>query len=276
MGKYSGCVGWVKTNLGHETHEEHEEERQKDLMQAHLRMVVAALLFGCVGFAPGRARADDAAPVPEGFVSMFNGKDTTGWDGDPAIWSVKDGVIVGQTTTEHPAKHNTFLIWKGGHPADFEMHAKFKFTGAWGNSGIQFRSKELGDFIISGYQADCDNSGHYHGTLYEERARGGLAGRGEKVTIDAGGKKTVVGHTAAAAELNAVVKADDWNDYDITAEGNHIVLKLNGVTCVDLTDDQTGKAAADGAIALQVHAGQPMHVEFKDLSIKVMKDGKKE
>jgi len=230
-----------------------------------LKLAIAVSLASCVV-----ARAADA---PEGFKNMFNGTDLTGWDGNPDHWSVQNGVIVGQTTAEKPAKHNTFLIWKENHPADFEMHASFRFTGSWGNSGIQFRSKELGDWIIAGYQADCDNTGQYHGTLYEERGRGQLVLRGQKVTIDAAGKKTVAGKTAEAKDLADVVKKDDWNDYVIIAEGPHIIMKLNGVTCVDLTDEQTGKSASAGTIALQVHAGKPMHVEFKDLYLKVTKDG---
>ena len=232
-------------------------------------LVLPFILAACLVSA-AFVRAGDA---PEGFKSMCNGKDLSGWDGDPKLWSVRDGIIVGKTTAEVPAKHNTFLIWKDGRPADFEMHARFKFVGDWGNSGIQFRSKELGDWIIAGYQADCDISGHYHGTLYEERGRGGLVDRGQKVTIDAAGKKTVVGQTADAKDLAHLVKLGDWNDYVITAEGNHIVIKLNGVVCVDLTDDQAGKAAADGVIALQIHAGKPMEIQFKDMFIKVTKDG---
>src|SRR5271155_1886220 len=77
--------------------------------------------------------------VEEGFTSMFNGKDLTGWDGSPDLWSVRDGAITGKTTREHPAKENTFLVWKDAEPGDFEMRCSFRLEAnndaGFANSG---------------------------------------------------------------------------------------------------------------------------------------------
>ncbi|MCR9118169.1 MAG: DUF1080 domain-containing protein, partial [bacterium] len=139
------------------------------------------------------------------------------------------------------------------------------------NSGIQFRSKEVGDFVISGYQADFDGANKWSGTLYEEKGRGILAKRGNKVVIHEDGKKETVGVTTAEKEIVAAVKSEDWNDYEITVKGNHIVQKINGVTTIDVTDNQEAKRAMSGLLALQLHAGPPMKVQFKDIHYKVLK-----
>jgi hypothetical protein len=226
-----------------------------------LSLIVAAIL--CISLV-------GAEPAGE-FVDLFNGKDLTGWEGDPDLWSVKDGAIVGQTSAEKPLKKNSFLMWRGGKPGDFELHATWKIAG--GNSGVQYRSKDEGDHVAAGYQADIVGADpdKYTGILYEERGRGILAQRGEKVVIDSTGKKSVVGTIATSDEILKNVKKGDWNEYVIIAQGNHIVQKLNGQITVDVTDEQTANAARDGIIALQLHVGAPMHVEFKEIKLKELK-----
>ncbi|HEY1375459.1 MAG TPA: DUF1080 domain-containing protein, partial [Gemmataceae bacterium] len=225
---------------------------------------LAALALALIAVA-APARGDD-------FQSLFNGKDLTGWEGDPKLWSVKDGAIVGQTDGNIPA--NTFLIWKGT-AADFELHARFRLHG--GNSGIQYRSKHLkdaGSFVVGGYQADMDGDNHYTGILYEERGRGILAQRGEKVVIAANGDRYVVGHTGDPAKLTAAIHADDWNDYVIVATGNKLTHTINGSLMVEVIDHQADKRAADGIIALQLHRGFKMVVEYKDIKLKKLPAGK--
>src|SRR5688572_27921031 len=127
-----------------------------------------------------------AAPAGEGDAKeLFNGKDLTGWEGDAKFWSVEDGAITGRTTAENPAPHNTFLVWKGGTVGDFELRLKFKIAG--GNSGIQYRSKDWGSHVVTGYQADLDDAGQYSGFLYETKRRGIPANLGENVVISVGG-----------------------------------------------------------------------------------------
>lgn len=206
---------------------------------------------------------------------LFNGKDLTGWAGNPALWSVKDGVIVGKTTPENPAKGNTFLIWKDGEPSDFTLTLKYRMTPGddkkYTNSGIQYRSKVVDEtnFVVAGYQADFEYGEQYSGILYEEKGRGILAQRGQEVLITQGAdpKKPVIvrtGETGKSDEIQAAIDKDGWNEYKIIAKGNHLQQFINGKLTVDVTDD-TAEAAKKGVIALQVHAGPPMQVEFKDI-----------
>lgn len=200
---------------------------------------------------------------------LFDGKSLNGWEGNAKFWSVKDGAITGQTTAENPTKGNTFLIWKGGEVKDFELRLQFKIVG--GNSGIQYRSTDKGNYVVHGYQADIDSGDMYIGILYEEGGRGILAQRGEKVEIDADGKKTVTGKTGDSKEIAAAVKKEDWNEYVVIAKGNHLTQSINGHTTVEVIDNASGKAKESGILALQLHAGPPMTVQFKDIKLKEFK-----
>ncbi len=233
---------------------------------------LTALAAGALGAMIAAASAQDVEP---GFRSIFNGTDLTGWDGNRDLWFVKDGAIVGQTTREHPAKANTFLIWTNGTPADFELRAQFKIVAnndvGFANSGIQFRSKILdpANWVVGGYQADMEAGPNYTGTLYEERGRRGtMATRGEKVVWGADCQKHVTGSLGTSEELLAVIKKEDWNEYVIIAKGNHLQEFINGRQMIDLTDECADQAASSGVLALQLHAGQPMTVEFKNIRLK--------
>ena len=211
----------------------------------------------------------------EGFTNLFNGKDLAGWDGDPKFWKAQDGAIWGQTTAENPAKTNTFIIWRGGIVDDFELRLSYRITGEnsekWANSGIQYRSKEMEKWLVGGYQADLEAHKTNSGILYEERGRGVLAKRGEKVVIEAGGKINVAGSVGNADEIQSAIKPDDWNDYIVIAKGNHLIHIINGRVTIDVVDDQADKRSMNGLLALQLHAGQPMTVQFKDIRLKPLK-----
>lgn len=235
----------------------------------------SAMLLTLAGLVAQQAEAPKptAPPEPKGTVSLFNGKDLKGWDGDPRLWSVKDGVIRGETTKENPAKGNTFLIWKGGEIADFELRLSFRINN--GNSGVQYRSKHLpfketdpNKWVISGYQAEVENTPGKVGFLYHERGRGSLCNVGEKVVIGADGKPQVVGKLGDRAAIGSTYKKGDWNDYIIIAKGSHLVHYLNGIQTVDVTDNDPKGGALKGVLALQIHAGPPMVVEFKDIRLK--------
>ena len=201
---------------------------------------------------------------------MFNGKDLSGWRGDTTRWSVQDGAITGKTTADNLLKYNTFLIWEGGQPADFELRFKYRIVG--GNSGVQYRSRVIDEdkFVVSGYQADIDSSPRYSGILYEEKARGIMAERGQKVEVGADGQKQVseLGNKDA---LQKKIRNEDWNDYTVIARGNHVQHFINGELMSEVIDNQADKAAKSGIIALQVHQGPPMTVQYKDLRIKELK-----
>lgn len=208
----------------------------------------------------GSARGAEAAKA------LFNGKDLTGWEGNLKFWSVQDGAITGLTTKENPTQGNTFLIWRGGTLKDFELTMKFRLENH--NSGVQFRSKDRGNWVVNGYQADMDGANTYTGGLYEEGGRGIVALPGQKVTVGANGKPTVTGKTTDPKDIKAAIKDKDWNELVITAQGNHLVQKLNGLVTVDITDDDEKGRAMEGILAFQVHAGPPMKVQFKDILLK--------
>lgn len=206
----------------------------------------------------------------EGFTSLFNGKDLSGWKGDKTRWSVQDGAITGKTTADNLLTYNTFLIWEGGQPADFELRFKYRIVG--GNSGVQYRSRVVDEakFVVSGYQGDIDSAPRYSGMLYEEKARGIMAERGQKVEVGADGKKQAT-QLGDKDELQKKIRNEDWNDYTIIARGNHLQHFINGELMSDVTDNQSDKAAKSGIIALQVHQGPPMTVQYKDMRIKELK-----
>ena len=213
-----------------------------------------------------------------GFKPIFDGKTLNGWDGDKKFWRIEDGAITGQTTKENPTKGNTFLVWRGGEIDDFELKLKYKIPN--GNSGIQYRAYQApghGPHVIAGYQADFESGDRYSGILYSEKERGILAKRGQKTVIGANGKPKVVGSVGDAKELGTKIKKGDWNDYHIIAKGNHLIHKINGVTMVEVTDEDPKKGRRIGLLALQVHAGPPMQVQFKDIMLKRTKieDAKK-
>ena len=206
--------------------------------------------------------------------NLFNGKDLTGWKGLD-FWSVEDGCITGRTTKEKPTKGNTFLVWQGGNVADFEFTFKYKIVG--GNSGVQYRSKLVDEkgYVVAGYQADFEAGKTYSGILYEEKGRGILAQRGQKTVIKEGAapnkpKVEVAGEVGKSAEIQAKIKSEDWNDYRIVAKGGHLQHFINGVPTVDVTDE-TAVGAKKGILALQLHAGPAMVVQFKDLVLKEIK-----
>jgi hypothetical protein len=219
-----------------------------------------------------------AAEIEPGFRSLFNGRDLTGWAGRSNHWSVEDGAITGITTSNNPAQGNSFIIAKDGDKNlvadDFELRLSFKFTGDWGNSGIQYRSQDAGDFVVHGYQGDLEVGTNYTGILYEERGRGILALRGQKVVLQENPdnpkkpKIEVAGSVGDSNEIQASIKQGDWNDYVIIAKGNHLQHFVNGRQTVDVTDEQASKAAKSGILALQVHQGLPMKVQFKNIRIK--------
>lgn len=234
----------------------------------------------CVVFTLAAAMASGIA-AEQGFKSIFNGKDLSGWKGNPDLWSVKDGAITGETKAEPKLTHNTFLVWQDGEVADFELRLSYRIVK--GNSGIQYRSSVIteGDFgpIVGGYQADFEAGTKYSGILYEEKGRGILALRGEKVEIDGvttvktkrGNRKQptkkVTGSLGDTDEIQKGIKNEQWNDYRIVAKGNHLQHFINGMQTVDVIDKGPGNAPS-GVLALQIHVGPPMVVQFKDIRIK--------
>jgi len=189
-----------------------------------------------------------AAEAEEGFTPLFNGKDLTGWEGDAKLWLVEDGVLIGRSPG---IKYNDFLATVKTY-GDFILRLQVKLVDNKGNSGVQFRSKRVPppSHEVSGYQADIAQG--WWGKLYDESRR----------------NKVMAGPTDEV--LKKAVKLGEWNDYEIEAIGNHIKLSLNGVTTVDYTEADE-KIAREGILAVQIHAGGPMEVQFRNLRIKEVK-----
>lgn len=210
-------------------------------------------------------------------MQLFNGKDLEGWNGDDRLWSVKDGVIHGQTTTEVTCNGNTFLIWEG-ETKDFELRLSFRCSSE-NNSGVQYRSKQVtknarNKWSVQGYQHEIRNSTKMPdvaGFIYGEGlGRGRICLAGEKATALDAKKRNVTEKLVTQEEYAELFKVDDWNDIVIIAKGNNIQHYLNDRLILDFTD-KAELALTEGILALQLHAGKPMWAEFKDIRIKAAK-----
>ena len=234
-------------------------------MKRHIPAIVALTLLGL----SAGAFAADEKKAEEGFKCIFNGKDMTGWEGKPGWWNVEDGALTARSTEEKPCKKHNYLMWRGGAADNFELRLEYRVVG--GNSGIQFRSREMPDFDIEGYQADIEAGDQWSGCLFEVGGdRLGVAMRGEKVLIDADGTKHVT-KVADPAELLKKIKKEDWNEYHIIAQGNKATLKINGLIMAQVVDNDENKVKQGGMIAFQMHPGPPMVVQFRNIRIKHFK-----
>lgn len=211
----------------------------------------------------------EPAPGLPGFVSLFNGRDLAGWEGDPRVWSVRDGAITGQTTAQLRLTENSFLVWKD-EVEDFDLRLKFKLEG--GNSGIYYHARKRpadqtrGEALV-GTQADLSADGRWTGVIMEYTLREVLAERGEKVLIETNGVRRVVGSLGDAARLLQAVRTNDWSDYSVFAKGGQVRQAINGVPMCEL-EDHDPKRLVRGWLALQVHTGPPMRVQFKDVYLR--------
>ena len=225
---------------------------------------LAALVFAFAGQAL-------AADVGKGFKSIFDGKTLKGWNGDPKFWSVQDGAITGKTTKENPTKGNTFIIWEG-KTGNFDLRLDYKIIG--GNSGIQYRSFKADgpdEWRIGGYQADFEAGDTFSGICYGERFRGILSLRGKKTILtvgDDGKLKKEVEDFAKDADIAKAIKKEDWNSYRIVARNFNLTHYINGVKTTQVIDRDRKTRRAEGLLALQLHAGPPMNVQFKNIRIK--------
>src|SRR3954468_5291471 len=217
-----------------------------------------------------------------GFEQIFDGVSMKGWDGDPAYWRAENGSLIGQTTDANPLKENTFVIWRGGEPADFELKLEYRMSAT--NSGIQFRSTQLpqgtttgpnpnqtvaGKWVLKGYQADIDFANQFTGMIYEERGRGIIMMRGQAVYIGADAKPKMIGDLERTAdELKGLIKPTDWNTIHLIARGNTMVNIVNGHVTAVLVDDDVKGRALKGLLGFQIHVGAPMKIEFRNIYLK--------
>lgn len=223
----------------------------------------------------------------KGFVSIFDGKTLNNWEGDPTYWRVENGNLVGEITPTTLLKTNSFIIWKGGEPADFELKGEFNITTN-GNSGINYRSERLTDvpFALRGYQADIDGANRYTGQNYEERGRTTLAYRGQMTSINAQTEPStpesvrvkvknnawtdlkITGSLGNTDSLKTKIKNEDWNTFHLIIKGNRLLHYVNGVLMSDVTDNDLINGKLKGFLGVQVHVGPPMKVQYRNLRLK--------
>jgi Domain of Unknown Function (DUF1080) len=249
-----------------------------------LGVSAAGLLFaGAVSHAAPQA-PNRPQPLPfeyhEGYDSIFDGTSLKGWDGDPKLWRAEGGAIIGQTTPENKIDENTFLIWRGGEPADFELKLEYRISAT--NSGIQIRSVQLpkgspdgrggaikGNWVLKGYQCDIDYANTYTGQIYEERGRGFLAMRGQMTVVPDGSGPRILGALQTGPDdLKGIIKPNDFNQVHIIARGEVIIEILNGHMTSMLVDHDTKNRAMSGLLGFQMHVGEPMKVEFRNIWMK--------
>ena len=248
-------------------------------MRIALIVVLAALTLN-VAISGQQARGGGGFTQPDpiafddhqGWTSIFDGVSLKNWDGDPAIWRLENGAIVGTSTPEKPSG-TTYIIWKGGEPKNFELKAEMKLEGNGLNSGIQYRSTILptpgrgGVPVLKGYQADFDFAGRYTGQLYEQSTpRGIIAWRGQVVRAEQGKKPRLLSMLGDPDEMKTIVKTADWNQVHIIARGNTLIHIINGRTMSIFIDDDPTMAAAQGVIALQIEGTGK--VSFRNLWLK--------
>lgn len=203
----------------------------------------------------------------DGFNSIFDGKTLEGWRApNMSYWSVEDGAITAESTKGNPCDSNQFLVWQGGVVANFELKAKFRLANNQGNSGIQFRSKIDKDGMGIGYQADILPGGEWCGALADEYTSRVplMVPNGHKTVVDADGKRTC----APAGKPVSLRKPGEWNEYEISARGHHMILKINGQVSAEFIDNDRKEFDESGILALQLRSGPPMKVQFKEILLK--------
>ena len=251
-------------------------------MAASVALVgLATALIGAQAVPYVPKQSDRPSPIDgdePGFVPLFDGTSLAGWDGDPTYWRVENGALVGEITPATVVKSNTFIVWRGGTPKDFELKLDYRIT-AGGNSGINYRSRSVPDpvtpanrFALRGYQFDIDGARRYVGNNYEEKGRLFLAVRGQVTRVVGTRPPIVVATLGDEAQLGALA-TDDWNAVHISARGNTLTHVLNGRLMSVTIDDDEASRPADGVIGVQVHVGPPMKVEYRNIRLKTWQGG---
>ncbi|MEX1049604.1 MAG: family 16 glycoside hydrolase [Akkermansiaceae bacterium] len=201
-------------------------------------------------------------PARADWQPLFNGENLNGWSGDPRLWRVENGVLIGETNgSDKKVDANSFLIWQGGEPGDFKLEFQARITGG-NNSGVQYRSRTIdaGKWQVGGYQMDLHPNAPYLGMLYEERGRGIACERGQRVKLHE--KPEINGKLEMSK-----VDLGQWNSYRIVAQGHVLRHFVNDTLAAEIEDVHPEKRAAKGVIALQLHAGAAMKAEFKEIRL---------
>ena len=242
-------------------------------------LLIIVISIGC--------KVSNSSQNEKGFVDIFDGKTLNNWEGDSNYWRVENGNLVGEITPQTLLKTNSFITWKGGEPANFELKGEVNITEK-GNSGINYRSEKLSDipFALKGYQADIDGANRYTGQNYEERGRTTLAYRGQitninsqsgsmkpedvraKVKNNAWSDLKIAGSLGSSDSLKTKIKIQDWNSFHLIIKGNRLQHFINGILMSDVTDNDAINGKSKGILGVQVHVGPPMKVQYRNLRLK--------
>lgn len=266
-------------------------EQGYPLLKPAILVLLLLLGFSCKEKTSDPKTSEVAEPtwIEDGFTPIFNGKTLEGWKGNEQLWRVENGILTGTITPELPLENNTFLIWQGGEPGDFELKLEFRITES-GNSGINYRSEQLEDipFALKGYQADIDGKNNYTGQNYEERKRTTLAYRGEKAVVvsqpnsddpnsmganiknNAWQSREVLESLGNSDSLKALIKSEDWNSGHLIIKGNRLQHYINGILMSEVLDNDTLNGESSGLLGLQLHVGPPMKVEYRNIQLKAL------
>lgn len=230
-----------------------------------MRISIPALFLVLVS---GMLWAGETCPdkvIPEGFVSLFDGKTMDGWDGDPKFWTVQDGCLTGESTPEKQVEHNSFLILrKVADPFNFTLQFDFKMSKAC-NSGLSFRAKETEGkpWNILGTHADVFDHAKHMGTIYRD---GVLAWKGQGVEVAPGRKITVKETFGTNDELLGKIDMYGWNTFRLEVSGGHYTLWINDVKMAEVQDDSM--EPVHGVLGLQMHRGPVMKIQVKNVFYK--------
>jgi hypothetical protein len=247
------------------------------MMNPALKIIPCIAAFGIV-LLPAQSQRQNSEQLQlrelpkgdvDGFVTIIGGDDLKIWKGLPNYWYSRNGVLGGHQTLED--SRQTFIVFPY-RLADFELHLKYKFVSPQGNSGIQFRSRMLDSesYRVGGYQADMDATGNFDGSIYDEAGavggRATLSDRGNRTTWNSTNQSHAI-KIEDSLELSKVINLGNWNDVKLVAQGNHITYSINGRVMTELIDESPN-AASEGFLALQLHEGFAMEVQFKDGKVK--------
>lgn len=209
------------------------------MLSKPLECLLLVVMMCCAGLWDSSISVADDEP----FLPLFDGKTLKGWEGNQKYWKVEDGMIVGDSPG---IQHNDFLATRETY-SDFELRLEFRLRDGKGNSGVQFRSRREKDgSAMIGYQADIGEN--YWGCLYDEHRRRRILAQ-------------------SPPELSQHLKKDGWNSYVIRAQGTHVEQFINGFQTVDFVENEES-IARDGVIALQIHSGPAMRIEFRKIMIR--------
>ena len=221
--------------------------------------VLFVLLYPVSGIAQKKAKPE------KGFKSLFNGKTLKGWTAaDMSWWTVEDGAITARITDDKPCEDNQYLFSSHGKMTDFELKLKHRLVSDHNvNGGFQFRSEHYEGDDCKGYQVDNNTQTDWLVRLYDEFGRHTLAWRGERTIFNEKGEATTT--KIPEAQVDAHFKLGEWHEYHLICKGNKLTLYVNGKLMAEVVDNDPSQSDPSGLLALQLHSGKPMLVQFKDI-----------